>query len=44
MSMQVLRRRALLIQKTLGTSIAAGFLRNRGLSCEGAVALLVRHA
>ena len=42
-TMQALRYRALYIQSTLGTRCAAGFLRNRGMSCEGAVALLVRH-
>lgn len=42
-TMQALRYRAILIQKSLGTQVAAGFLRNRGMSLEGAVALLVRH-
>ena len=35
-----LRHRALFIQRTLGTRVAAGFLRNRGASLEFAVAVL----
>jgi len=40
MSMQILRYRAAHIQRTLGTRAAAGYLRNNGLTCWGAVAIL----
>ena len=36
--------KALGIKKTLGTRRAAGFLRNRGISCEEAVLVLARAA
>ena len=39
-NMQLLRIRAGEIQRTLGTRAAAGYLRNQGLSLEGAVAIL----
>lgn len=35
------RRVALNVQKSLGTRVAAGFLRNKGWSLEGARALLL---
>ena len=35
-----LRHRALFLQRTLGTRVAAGFLRNRGMSLEFAVSVL----
>jgi hypothetical protein len=41
--MQVLRIRALEIQRSLGTRVAAGYLKNRGLSLEGAVDILAIH-
>ena len=40
--MRQIRRRALALQHNLGTRVAAGFLRNKGWSCEGAVAFLCR--
>lgn len=40
MTMQLWRIRAIEIKRTLGTRSAAGYLRNRGLSLEGAVAIL----
>lgn len=33
--------RAELLQKTLGTRVAAGFLRNRGFSLEEALTVLI---
>lgn len=38
--MQTMRIRAIEIKRTLGTKVAAGYLRNRGVSLEGAVAIL----
>lgn len=38
--MQLIRIRALEIKRSLGTRAAAGYLRNRGVSLEGAVAIL----
>jgi len=38
--MQAIRIRALEIQRSLGTRVAAGYLKNRGISLEGAVAIL----
>lgn len=35
-------KRALLIQRTLGTRFAAGYLRNRKISLETALAVLVK--
>ena len=40
MTMQLIRIRALELKRTLGTRVAAGYLRNRGISMEGAVAIL----
>ena len=40
MTMQTLRIRALEIKRSLGTKVAAGYLRNRGVSLEGSVAIL----
>lgn len=39
-------RRARIINKTIGSKSAAGYLRNRGFSCEQALAVLfpARHA
>jgi len=36
------RHRALSIRRSLGVRKAAGYLRNQGWSCEGAVAFLCR--
>lgn len=33
-------RRALILKRTLGTRVAAGFLRNRGVALEEAVRIL----
>lgn len=33
-------KKALHIKRTLGTRYAAGFLRNEGVTCEAAVAIL----
>lgn len=38
--MQLIRIRALELKRTLGTRVAAGYLRNRGVSLEGAIAML----
>lgn len=35
-----IERKALRLQRSLGTRVAAGFLRNRGVQIEMAVALL----
>lgn len=40
MTMQLIRIRALELKRTFGTRVAAGYLRNRGISLEGAVAIL----
>lgn len=37
-----MRSRALLLKRTLGVRTAAGYLRNRGVSLEGAVSILAR--
>lgn len=44
MSMKAIQlsSQALSIKKTLGTRRAAGFLRNRGVSCEEAILILAR--
>jgi hypothetical protein len=39
-TMQRLRIRAIQIKRTLGTRVAAAYLRNRGVALEGAVAIL----
>lgn len=39
-TMQLVRIRALEIQRSLGTKTAAAYLRNRGISLPGAVAIL----
>jgi hypothetical protein len=38
--MQIIRLRAEEIRRTLGTRAAAGYLRNQGITLEGAVAIL----
>jgi hypothetical protein len=40
MTMQLQRIRALEIQHSLGTKVAAAYLRNQGISLEGAIAIL----
>ena len=41
-TMQYLRYRAATIKRTLGVRVAAAYLRNCGVSLEGAVAILAR--
>jgi len=36
------KNRALILKRTLGTRVAAGFLRNRGVSLDEAVAILAK--
>ena len=38
--MQAIRIRALEIKRSLGTRVAAGYLRNRGVSLESALVIL----
>ena len=41
-TMQYVRYRAILLKETLGHRAAAGYLRNQGISLEGARAMLLR--